>query len=268
VVCSEVHYFAMAIRLEREDAVGVVVLDRPPANSYDYDFLRELGAAVDEARYDDGVRAVVVASASERFFSAGADVVAFRAGSPNQRAMTALLAHEVFRKFEHTPMLFVAAIAGHALGGGLELALACDLRYAARGGYRIGLPEVTLGLFPGSGGTQRLPRLVGLAKGLDLIATGRAVSPEEAHELGIVDQLFDDAVACRAAAVAYCAKLAEGPTEAIGRAKVATTLGYGAPLDLGLAIEREAIARVFASEDAQEGIAAFGDKRKPTFKGR
>jgi enoyl-CoA hydratase/carnithine racemase len=258
----------MAIRLDKEGAVGVIVLDRPPANSYDYDFLRELGTAVDDARYDEEVRAVVVASASERFFSAGADVAAFRAASPNQRAMTALLAHEVFRKFENTPMLFVAAIGGHALGGGLELALACDLRFAARGGYRIGLPEVTLGLFPGSGGTQRLPRLVGLARGIDLIATGRPVSPEEAQQLGIVDQLFDDAAACRAAAVEYCAKVAAGASEAIGRAKVATTLGYSAPLDLGLAIEREAIARIFVSEDAQEGIAAFGEKRQPTFKGR
>ena len=258
----------MTVRLEREGAVGVIVLDRPPANSYDYDFLRELGAAVDEARYDDDVRAIVVASASEKFFSAGADVVAFRAGSPNRRSMTALLAHEVFRKFENTPMLFVAAIAGHALGGGLELALACDLRFAARGSYRIGLPEVTLGLFPGSGGTQRLPRLVGLAKGLDLIATGRAITPDEAKDLGVVDQLYDDPAACRAAAVEYCAKMAAGPSEAIGRAKVATTLGYAAPLDLGLAIEREAIARVFVSEDAEEGIAAFSEKRQPTYKGR
>jgi enoyl-CoA hydratase/carnithine racemase len=258
----------MTVRLEREGAVGVIVLDRPPANSYDYDLLRELGAAVDEARYDDDVRAVVVASASEKFFSAGADVGAFRSGSPNRRAMTALLAHEVFRKFENTPMIFVAAIAGHALGGGLEIALACDLRFAARGAYRIGLPEVTLGLFPGSGGTQRLPRLVGLSKGLDLIATGRPVSPEEAKELGIVDQLFDDAAACRAGAVEYCAKVAAGPSEAIGRAKVATTLGYAAPLDLGLAIEREAIARIFVSDDAEEGIAAFSEKRQPSYRGR
>jgi len=258
----------MTVRLEREGAVGVIVLDRPPANSYDYDFLRELGAAVDEARYDDDVRAVVLASASEKFFSAGADVGAFRSGSPNRRAMTALLAHEVFRKFENTPMIFVAAIAGHALGGGLEIALACDLRFAARGAYRIGLPEVTLGLFPGSGGTQRLPRLVGLSKGLDLIATGRPVSPEEARELGIVDQLFDDAAACRAGAVEYCAKVAAGPSEAIGRAKVATALGYAAPLDLGLAIEREAIARIFVSDDAEEGIAAFSEKRQPSYKGR
>src|SRR5499427_1549228 len=185
----------MAIRLEREGAVGVIVLDRPPANSYDYDFLRELSSAIDDARIDDDVRAVVVASASEKFFSAGADVAAFKAGSANQRAMTALLAHEVFRKFEHTPMLVVAAIAGHALGGGLELALACELRYAARGSYQIGLPEVSLGLFPGSGGTQRLPRLVGLSTGIDLIASARTLSPEDARELGIVDQLYDDAAA-------------------------------------------------------------------------
>jgi enoyl-CoA hydratase/carnithine racemase len=165
-------------------------------------------------------------------------------------------------------MVFVAAIAGHALGGGLELALACDLRFAARGGYRIGLPEVNLGLFPGSGGTQRLPRLIGLSKGIDLIATARTLTPEEAKDLGVVDQLFDDGAACREAALAYCAKLAAGPSEAIGRAKVATSLGFGAPLDLGLAIEREAIARVFVSEDAQEGITAFNEKRPAQFKGR
>ena len=258
----------MAVRLERDGAVGIIVLDRPPANSYDYDFLRELGSAVDDARYDDELRAMVVASASDRFFSAGADVTAFQAGSANQRAMIPLLAHEVFRKFENTPMIFVAAIAGHALGGGLELALACDLRFAARGSYRIGLPEVNLGLFPASGGTQRLPRLIGLSKGMDLIVTARTLSPEDARDLGLVDQLYDDAAACRAAAIEYCAKLAAGPSEAIGRAKVVTSLGFGAPLDLGLALEREAIARVFVSEDAGEGITAFGEKRQPAFKGR
>jgi enoyl-CoA hydratase/carnithine racemase len=257
----------MAVRLEKQGKVGIIVLDRPPANSYDYGFLRELGSAIDDARHDDQVRAAVVASASEKFFSAGADVRAFQASSPNQRAMTALLAHEVFRKMEHTPMVFVAAIAGHALGGGLELAMACDLRFAARGGYQIGLPEVSLGLFPGSGGTQRLPRLVGLARGIDMIARGTRVSPEEAKELGIVDRLFEDAAACREAAVAYCADLADGPAEAVGRAKVAASLGFAAPLDLGLALEREGIARIFASEDAQEGITAFQEKRKPQFKG-
>jgi enoyl-CoA hydratase/carnithine racemase len=256
-----------SVRLERDGQVGVVVLDRPPANSYDYDFLRELGSAIDEARWDDGVRGLVVTSTSPRFFSAGADVGAFQAVSPRQRAMTVLLAHEVFRKLEHTPMLVVAAIAGHALGGGFELALACDLRYAAEGEYRIGLPEVSLGLFPGSGGTQRLPRLVGLSRGLDLIAQARTLTPSEAHSLGAVDRLLPDGASCRAAAIDYVQKIASGPAEAIGRAKVVASLGYAAPLDLGLALEREAITHVFATEDAAEGIAAFTEKRKPNFKG-
>ena len=258
----------MTVRLEKEGAVGVIVLDRPPANSYDYGFLGELASAIDEARWDEEVRAVVVSSASAKFFSAGADVAAFQAGSKRQRAMTVLLAHETFRKMENTPMVFVAVLTGHALGGGLELALACDLRFAARGGYRIGLPEVNLGLFPGSGGTQRLPRLVGLSRGLELIVDAKTLTPEEAHDLKLVDRLYDDAASCRAAAVEYCAKLAAGPAEAIGHAKVATSLGFGAPLDLGLALEREAITHVFASDDAAEGIQAFTEKREAHFKGQ
>ncbi len=258
----------MPVRLEKDGAVGVIMLDRPPANSYDYDFLRELGAAIDDARVDDGVRAVVVASALDKFFCAGADLKAFQAGSSRRRAMTALLGNEVFRKMETTPLVFVAAIAGHALGGGLEMAMACDLRFAARGSYKLGLTETNLGLIPGTGGTQRLPRLVGLARGIDLIANGPTFGPEEAQEIGLVDRLFDDAETCLNEARAYARKLAEGASEAIGRAKVAAQMGYGSPLDLGLAIEREAIARIFVSEDAQEGIAAFTEKREPNYQGR
>lgn len=256
------------MRLEKDGSVGVILLDRPPANSYDYDFLREFGSAVDDARVDDDVRAVIVASASDKFFSAGADLKAFQSGTPRRRAMTALLGHEVFRKMETTPLVFVAAIAGHALGGGLELAMACDLRFAARGSYKLGLPETGLGLFPGAGGTQRLPRIVGLSRGIDLIASGATFGPEQALEYGLVDRLFDDADACLTGAKEYARKIAEGPSEAIGRAKVVAQIGYGAPLDLGLAVEREAIARIFVSEDAQEGIAAFTEKRQPTYRGR
>jgi enoyl-CoA hydratase/carnithine racemase len=258
----------MAVRLEKEGAVGVIVLDKPPANSYDYDFLRELGAAIDDARVDEEVRALVVTSASDRFFSAGADLKAFAAGSTRRRAMTALLGNEVLRKMEATPLVFVAAIAGHALGGGLELAMACDLRFAAQGAYRLGLTETNLGLFPGTGGTQRLPRLVGLSRGIDLIANGTTFGPDEAKGYGVVDRLYPDAETCLAEAKAYARKLAEGPSEAIGRAKVAIQMGYGSPLDLGLAVEREAIARIFVSEDAQEGITAFTEKRSPTYHGR
>jgi enoyl-CoA hydratase/carnithine racemase len=257
----------MPVRLEKEGAVGIMVLDRPPANSYDYAFLRSFASAIDDARVDPDIRAVLVTSASERFFSAGADVSVFASGTPRSRTMLALLAHETFRKMENTPLVFIAVIAGHCLGGGFELALACDLRFAADGGYQIGLPEVNLGLFPGSGGTQRLPRLVGLSKGLDLIANATTLKPVEAKEAGLVDQLFPDAAACRQGALEYAEKLAAGPTVAIGHAKVAITQGFGAPLALGLAIEREAISRVFVSEDAEEGIKAFGEKRKADFKG-
>src|SRR5258705_3313392 len=199
----------MPVRLEKEGAVGIIVLDRPPANSYDYAFLRSFAGAIDDARVDPDIRAVVVTSASEKFFSAGADVGAFAAGTSRSRFMTALLAHEAFRKMENTPLVFIAAIAGHCLGGGFELALACDLRFAAEGSYQIGLPEVNLGLFPGSGGTQRLPRLVGLSKGMDLIVNATTMKPADAKAAGLVDQLFPDAAACRAGAIAYAAKLAE-----------------------------------------------------------
>ena len=259
----------MAVRLEKEGGVGIIVLDKPPANSYDYAFLREFAGAIDDARIDLSIKsAIVVTSASERFFSAGADVSVFAGGSPRSRFMLALLAHETFRKMENTPLVFIAAIAGHCLGGGLELALACDLRFAAEGSYQIGLPEVNLGLFPGTPRTQRLPRLVGQSKGLDLIANATTLKPAEAREIGVVDRLLPDAAACRAAAIEYAAKLAAGPGVAIGHAKLAITLGYGAPLDIGLAIEREAIGRVFVSEDADEGIKAFIEKRKPEFKSR
>ena len=257
----------MPVRLEKEGGVGILVLDRPPANSYDYAFLRSFAGAVDDARHDPEIRACVVTSASEKFFSAGADVSAFAAGTPRSRLMTAIMAHEAFRKMENTPLVFVAAIAGHCLGGGFELALACDLRFASEGSYQIGLPELNLGLFPGSGGTQRLPRLVGLSRGLDMIVSATTMGPAQAKESGLVDRLFPDAGACRAGAIEYAARLASGPSVAIGHAKLAVTQGFNAPLDLGLAIEREAISRVFVTDDANEGINAFGEKRKPDFKG-
>ncbi|OLB93308.1 MAG: enoyl-CoA hydratase/isomerase family protein [Chloroflexi bacterium] len=258
----------MPVRLEKQGGVGVIVLDRPPANSYDYAFLRSFAGVVDDLRADEDIHAVVVTSASEKFFSAGADVSAFAAGTTRSRVMTATLAHEAFRKMENTPMVFIAAIAGHCLGGGFELALACDLRFAAEGTYQIGLPELNLGLFPGSGGTQRLPRLVGLSKGMDMIINATTLPPAQAREAGLVDRLFPDAAACREGAMEYATKIASGPSVALGHAKLAITQGYGAPLDLGLALEREAISRVFVSQDANEGIKAFGEKRKANFKGQ
>src|SRR5919199_5088404 len=179
------------VSVSRErDGVALIHLNRPPANSYDRAFLDDLNAAVDEVRWDGALHgAVLVSDLAPRFFSAGADVANFKNSTQEQRVMTVLHAHEILLKIEHTPKLFVAAISGHALGGGLEIALACDFRFAAEGEYRLGVPEVTLGLLPGNGGTQRLPRLIGLQRALDLMITGRRISPGQAHALGILDRL-------------------------------------------------------------------------------
>lgn len=255
------------VRLEKQDAVGHIVLDRPPANSYDRTFMEELEAAIDEAARDDGVRAILVRSALERFFSAGADVSVFARSDLDAQNAFVVCANEAIAKLASTPKVVVAAINGHCLGGGLEIALCCDFRIAADGGYKIGLPEVTLGLLPGTGGTQRLPRLIGRQKALDLMLRGTTLSPQEAHGLGIVDELVP-AGELLDRALERARAYATGPTYAIGQIKLATVQGSGMRLAEGLALEREALLRLFKSEDAREGVTAFTEKRKPTYKGR
>src|SRR5438270_4343972 len=178
------------ISLEREGAVGQISLHRPPANAYNQQFALELDEAVEGVRADDGVQAVVLTSTLPRFFSAGADVKFFQASTLPQKEKFILHMHEVLRKIELTPKVFIAAINGHCLGGGMEIALACDLRFAAAGAYGLGQPEISLGILPGNGGTQRLPRLVGKGRALDLMITGRTVPPDEALSIGLVDRIF------------------------------------------------------------------------------
>ncbi|HXQ58373.1 MAG TPA: enoyl-CoA hydratase-related protein [Actinomycetes bacterium] len=256
----------MAVTAEVRDRVGWITLDRPPANSYDAGFLEELDQAIGQVAEAE-VAVAVVRSASERFFSAGADVKAFLERSPDENMVMCRRAHQVLDRFAAESPLFVAAIAGHALGGGYEIALACDIRVAAEGRYRIGLPEVTLGLLPGTGGTQRLPRLIGRGRALELMTTGRTVTPDEAERLGMVDRLvpaggFDQAVADLAASLAGGAPLA---VAAITRA---VNDGLDRPLPDALDRELEELAALFASEDAREGMTAFTEKRPPKFSGR
>ena len=256
----------MAVEFLREGAVGYVILNRPPANSYDHGFLQELDRALQQAEQDPEVRVVVVRSALERFFSAGADVRAFAENPPERNMDLVRYAHQVLGRIATVPKVFVAQIAGHALGGGLEIALACDLRFGAQGDYRLGLPEVTLGLLPGNGGTQRLPRLVGWSRALDLMVTGRTLSPEEAHACGILDRLWPaDRLAEQTAA--YAARLAAGAVRAVGAIKLAVRLGLERPLEDGLRLERELVDGLFRTQDAQEGIRAFLEKRAPQFRG-
>jgi enoyl-CoA hydratase/carnithine racemase len=257
------------VSVSRErDGVALIHLNRPPANSYNRDFLDDLNAAVDEVRWDGDLRgAVLVSDLAPRFFSAGADISNFKNSTQEQRVMTVLHAQEILLKFERTPKVFVAAINGHALGGGLEIALACDFRFAAEGEYRIGLPEVTLGLLPGNGGTQRLTRLVGRTRALDMMITNQQINAARALEIGLVERVFA-ADRLVEEAVDYVARLAKGPTLAIGNIKIATRLGADLPLEGALALEREAVWRLFMSEDAAEGLSAFTEKRAPNWKGR
>jgi enoyl-CoA hydratase/carnithine racemase len=256
----------MAVTAEVRDRVGWITLDRPPANSYDAGFLEELDQAIGQVAEAE-VAVAVVRSASERFFSAGADIKAFLERSADDNMVMCRRAHQVLDRFAAEAPLFVAAIAGHALGGGYEIALACDIRVAAEGRYRIGLPEVTLGLLPGTGGTQRLPRLIGRGRALELMTTGRTVTPAEAERLGMVDRLvpageFDQAVADLAA------NLAGGAPLAVAAITRAVNDGLDRPLPDALDRELEELAALFASEDAREGMTAFTEKRPPKFSGR
>ena len=222
---------------------GTITLDKPPANSYDIDYMRELGAAVEAAGADGEVRVVVVRSASEKFFCAGADIKAFAANDVDANMDMIRLAHEALASIARSPKLFVACVAGHAMGGGLEIALACDVRYAIAGRYRLGTPEVTLGLLPGNGGTQRLPRLIGAGPALELLATGRLLSPEEAQGLGLVSQVFAD----QAAFDAHIDSLRALPPLSLRNIKRAVFEGMELPLADGLALERDLIEELFRS---------------------
>ncbi len=255
------------VTLSSEGPLGTITLDRPPANSYEINFMKDLDAAIEGAINNDEIKVVILKSASEKFFSAGADIKAFMANDSAANMAMITYAHNTLEKMAASNKIFIAAINGHALGGGLEMALACDLRFAADGRYFLGLPEVSLGLLPGNGGTQRLPRLVGPNKALEMMITGERVGPEEALRLGLVNKLFP-ADKLMEESEAYARELAAGATLAIGSIKRCVYDGIEMDLHASLAYERELIEPLYDSEDAAEGFAAFGEKRSPNFKGR
>jgi len=252
------------VRIEEQGAVATIRLDRPPANALAREVSLELSVAAKEVTADDGVRAVVVWG-GERIFAAGADIKAMVGYGPEEVASDVGALERACRDVEAIPTITIAAINGYALGGGCELALSCDFRFAAADA-RIGLPEVGLGIIPGSGGTQRLPRTLGLPKARDLVYSGRHVDAAEALEIGLVDRVAEGGDVY-AIALEQATAFSKGPTLAYAAAKRALAAS-DRPLEQGLEVEREAFVQLFATRDQKEGMRAFLDKRDPEFEGR
>lgn len=255
----------MAASFTNEGPIGFITLDHPPANSYDLAFMTEYSNAVDEATAGS-TRVVIVQSANPKFFSAGADIKRFLEGDVDANMEMIRVSQDAFRRMAAAPQVFIAYIAGHALGGGLEITLACDIRLAAAGSYKLGLPEVTLGLLPGNGGTQRLTRLIGPSRALELLLTGRTYGVDDANAFGLVADVYDADGAERQVRT-YAERLATGPALAIAAIKRCVHEGGGETLDEGLALEAQLMKQLFCSKDADEGLHAFVEKRKPEFAG-
>src|SRR5215216_1001468 len=260
------------VRYEAAEGVAVLTLDDPPANTYTYEMMRQLDAAVLRARMDDAVHVIVITGAGEKFFCAGANISMLTEMTPTFKYYFCLHANETLSRLEQTPKLVVAAIGGHCVGGGLEVALAADLRVARKGAGKMGLPEVSLGVLPGTGGTQRLVRIVGKSKAIELMTTGQLFDFERGLELGILNQVFEAETAESFAEQvrAYAAQFTtpNKAAHAVGRIKRAVQTGSEIPFESALALERELQQQLFQSEDAKEGLEAYVNKRKPEFKGR
>lgn len=259
------------IDYSKDGHVAILEMNDPPANTYTHEMLRQMDDAVLDARFDDEVEVILVTGKGEKFFSAGANIGMLNSVTPEFKYNFCLHANETLSRFEQTPKLVIAALNGHCVGGGLEIAMAADIRIARQDAGKIGLPEVALGVLPGTGGTQRLARLVGKARAIELMATGRTFSFEQALEWGIVNDIYEgDAQSFREQVLTY-AKQFTSPNKApmaVGHIKRSVQTGIELPLQDALALERELQSLLFKSQDAKEGIAAYNEKRTAHFKNK
>jgi enoyl-CoA hydratase len=257
----------MTVELFLHDDIAVLRLNRPEAlNALSFQIIREISSALDQvAGWGDAraARALIITGAGEKAFCAGADIKEFQGRALVERKRGAELGQLAFAKLDRLPIASIAAINGYAFGGGLELALACTFRLAVRSA-KMGLPEIKLGVIPGYGGTQRLPRLIGEGRALEMIMTGRTVAADEAERMGLVNRLYDgDAVA---AGIAFAREFTVYSLPVLGFAREAVMRAGDAPINEGLKIEADLNTLAFSTEDASEGAAAFIAKRKPGFK--
>jgi enoyl-CoA hydratase len=262
------------VRYEVKEGEGVAVLtlNDPPANTYSYEMMQELDRAILEARMDEQVQVIVITGQGEKFFCAGANIQMLSSVTPEYKYYFCLHANETLSRLEQTPKLVVAAINGHCVGGGLEVALAADIRLARRKAGKMGLPEVSLGVLPGTGGTQRLVRIVGKSRAIELMTTGELFDFERGLELGILNNIYDaetnDAFLEQVLEYARRFTLPNKAARAVGHIKRSVQSGAEMSLEQGLALERELQQQLFQSEDAREGLDAYVNKRKPQFKGK
>jgi enoyl-CoA hydratase/carnithine racemase len=251
-----------------EHGIAILTLNDPPANTYTYNMMQQLDRAILTARMDDDAHVIVLRGQGEKFFSAGANIQMLNEVTPRFKYFFCLHANETLNRLEHTPKLVIGALNGHTVGGGLEIALACDIRVAAKDAGKIGLPEVNLGVLPGTGGTQRLSRILGKSQSIEMMATGTLFSFEDAKQLGLVNQILPKATFWDE--VMTYARQFVPPTKAakaVGGIKRAVCSGSEVPFESGLAIERELQQQLFQSQDAKEGLAAYVEKRTPSFTG-
>ena len=255
------------------DGVATIELNDPPANTYSYDMMREIDAAVLDARMDDDVHVIVMRGSGDKFFSAGANIKMLSEVTPGFKYYFCLHANETLLRFEHTPKLVIAALNGHTVGGGLEIAMAADIRIALKDGGKCGLPEVSLGVLPGTGGTQRLARIVGKSRAIQIMAEGGLFEFEKAQEWGIINYVW----AAEEGGKKWWERVMEyawsfcppnKAAKAVGRIKRAVQTGWEIPIESALAVERELQQQLFQSEDAKEGLGAYNQKRKPQFAGK
>ena len=260
------------VNYSTEKGVALLSLFDPPVNAYTYEMFKELDSCILDARFDDDVHVIVITGHGDKYFCAGANINMLKESDSTFKYYFCLHANETLLRLEHTPKLCIAAINGHCVGGGLEVALACDLRVARAGGYHLGLPEVNLGVLSGTGGTQRLPRLVGKSRAIEMMIEGQIIGVERAHEIGLVNKIIDndshEGFMRKVMNYAHEFTPPGRAAAAVGRIKRAAQASGEMALEQGLALERELQAELFASQDAKEGLAAFTGKRKPHFHGR
>jgi enoyl-CoA hydratase len=254
-----------------DGGVAIIELNDPPANTYTYDMNRELDEAILDARMDDSVHVIVLRGAGEKFFCAGANIKMLSEVTPGFKYYFCLHANETLNRLEQTPKLVIAALNGHTVGGGLEIAMAADIRIAKKGAGMVGLPEVNLGVLPGTGGTQRLARLIGKTAAIQMMVEGDNFDFDRAREMGIVNYVWDDEGKAWWDKVMDYARSFCPPNKAakaVGRIKRSVQSGAEVPFESGLAIERELQQQLFQSEDAKEGLGAYIGKRKAQFAGK